>query len=57
MPQRSARIAPQFSLAKRGKVEQIVIDRDKEGALDFVKEVVKKQIDRENASKMKREGI
>ncbi len=39
------------------KVEQIVIDRDKEGALDFVREVVKKQIDRENASKMKREGI
>jgi len=39
------------------KVEQIVLDRDKEGALDFVKEVVKKQIDRENASKMKREGI
>ena len=39
------------------KVEQIVIDRDKEGALDFVKEVIKKQIDRENASKMKREGI
>jgi len=25
--------------------------------LDFVKEVVKKQIDREDASKMKREGI
>ncbi|MDP3041832.1 MAG: hypothetical protein Q8N62_03755 [Candidatus Omnitrophota bacterium] len=39
------------------KVEQIVIDRDKEGALDFVKEVIKKQIDRENASKMKRENI
>ena len=39
------------------KVEQIVIDRDKEGALDFVKEVIKKQIDRENASRMKREGI
>ena len=39
------------------KVEQIVLDRDNEGALDFVKEVVKKQIDRENASKMKREGI
>ena len=39
------------------KVEQIAIDRDKEGALDFVKEVVKKQIDREDASKMKREGI
>ena len=39
------------------KVEQIVIDIDKEGALDFVKEVIKKQIDRENSSKMKREGI
>jgi hypothetical protein len=39
------------------KVEQIVIDRDKDGALDFVKEVIKKQIDREEASKMKREGI
>ena len=39
------------------KVEQIVLDRDKEGALDFVKEVIKKQVDRENASKMKRQGI
>lgn len=39
------------------KVEQIIIDRDKDGALDFVKEVIKKQIDKENASKMKREGI
>jgi len=39
------------------KVEQIVIVRDKEGALDFVKEVIKKQIDREDASKMKRQGI
>ena len=39
------------------KVEQIVIDRDKEEALNFVREVIKKQIDRENASKMKREGI
>ena len=39
------------------KVEQIVIDHDKDGAFDFVKEVIKKQIDRENASKMKREGI
>ena len=38
-------------------IEQIVIDRDKDGALDFVKEVIKKQIDKENASKMKREGI
>lgn len=39
------------------RVEQIVIDRDKDGALDFVKEVIKKQIDKENASRMKREGI
>jgi len=39
------------------KIEQIVIDRDKEEALDFVKNVIKKQIDRENASKMKRERI
>jgi len=39
------------------KIEQIVLDRDKEGALDFVKDVIKKQIDRDNASKMKRERI
>jgi hypothetical protein len=39
------------------KMEQIVLDRDKEGALDFVKDVIKKQIDRDNASKMKRERI
>lgn len=39
------------------RIEQIVIDRDKDGALDFVKEVIKKQIDKENASKMKREEI
>ena len=39
------------------KIEQIVLDHDKESALDFVKEVIKKQIDREDASKMKREGI
>lgn len=39
------------------KVEQIVIDRDQEGALDFIKEVIKQQIDRANASKMKREVI
>ena len=38
------------------KIEQILIDHDKDGALDFIKEVIKKQIDRENASKMKREG-
>lgn len=39
------------------KVEQIVLDCDKEGALIFIKEAIKKQIDRENVSKMKREGI
>ena len=39
------------------RVEQIVIDHDKEGALDFVKKVIQKQIDIENASKMKRENI
>ncbi|MFH1396963.1 MAG: hypothetical protein ABIH27_00240 [Candidatus Omnitrophota bacterium] len=39
------------------RIEQIVIDRDKDEALDLVKEVIKKQIDKKNASKMKREGI
>lgn len=39
------------------RVEQIVIDRDKDGALEFIKEVIKRQIDRENASKMKRERV
>ncbi|MFA5362152.1 MAG: hypothetical protein WC335_02750 [Candidatus Omnitrophota bacterium] len=38
-------------------IEQIVLDHDKEGALDFVKEVIKKQVDRQNASKMRREGF
>jgi hypothetical protein len=38
------------------KIEQIVIDGDKDEALGFIKEVIKKQVDRENASKMKREG-
>lgn len=38
------------------KVEQIVLDQNKDEALNFVKEVVKRQIDKENASKMKREG-
>ena len=38
------------------KIEQIVIDGDKDEALNFIKEVIKKQVDRENASKMKREG-
>ena len=35
------------------RVEQIVLDCDKEEALVFVKDVIKKQIDRQNASKMK----
>ena len=35
------------------RVEQIVVDHDKEGALDFVKEVIKKQIDKGSATKMK----
>jgi hypothetical protein len=39
------------------RIEQIVLDNDKEDALLFVKEVIKKEIDKENASKMKREGI
>lgn len=39
------------------KVEQIVIDRDKDAALEFIREVIKRQIDRENASKMKRERV
>jgi len=38
-------------------MEQIVLDRDKEGAFDFVKDVIKKQIDRGNAAQMKRERI
>lgn len=38
-------------------IEQIVLDRDKDSAFNFVKDVVKKQIDRENVSRMKREKI
>ena len=38
------------------RIEQVVIDHDKDGALDFVKEVIKRQVDKDNASKMKREG-
>ena len=38
------------------KIEQIVLDNDTEGALSFIKEVVKKGIDRESNSKMKREN-
>jgi hypothetical protein len=39
------------------RIEQIVLDNDTGGALNFIKEVVKKEIDRENNSKMKRENI
>jgi len=39
------------------RIEQIGPDRDKDEALDFIKEVIKKQIDKGNASKLKREGI
>ena len=39
------------------RVEQIILDRDKEEAFAFVKEVIKRQIDRGNASKMRRENI
>ena len=38
------------------RLEQIVIDNDKDGALVFIKEVVKKEVDRINASKMQREN-
>jgi hypothetical protein len=38
------------------KIEQIVLDQDAEGALAFIEEVVKKGIDRENNSKMKKEN-
>ena len=38
------------------RVEQIILDRDKEEAFAFVKEVIKRQIDRQNASKMRREN-
>jgi len=38
------------------RVEQIVIDHDEDGALDFVRDVIKRQIDKDSASKMKREG-
>ena len=39
------------------RIEQIVLDRDKDEALDFIKEVIKKQIDKKTLQKMKREGI
>jgi len=37
------------------KIEQIVLDRDAEAALVFIEQVIKKEVDRVNVSKMKRE--
>ena len=37
------------------KIEQITLDHDAEAALVFIKQVIKKEVDRANASKMKRE--
>jgi hypothetical protein len=39
------------------RIEQIVLDRDKEDALLFVRDVIKKTLDKEKASQMKRENI
>ena len=39
------------------RIEEIVLDQNKEDAFLFIKEVIKKVIDRENASKLKRENI
>lgn len=38
------------------RVEQIAIDGDRDDALLFIKEVVKREIDRESAAKMRREN-
>ncbi|MCX5704387.1 MAG: hypothetical protein NT066_07875 [Candidatus Omnitrophica bacterium] len=37
------------------RVEQIIIDRDKDDALAFIKNVIKKQIDGQNASGIRRD--
>jgi len=39
------------------RVEQIVLDHDKDDAFLFVRDVIKKALDKENASQMKRENI
>ncbi|MBU4251372.1 MAG: hypothetical protein KKC39_02470 [Candidatus Omnitrophica bacterium] len=39
------------------RVEQIVLDHDKDDAFLFVRDVIKKAIDKEKASQMKRGGI
>jgi hypothetical protein len=38
------------------RMEQIVIDHDKDDAFAFVKEVIKKRVDGENAAQMRREN-
>ena len=37
------------------RIEQITLDHDAESALVFIEKVIKKEVDRANASKMKRE--
>jgi len=39
------------------RIEQIVLDHDKEDAFLFIKDVIKKAIDKQNASQMKREIV
>ena len=39
------------------RIEQIVLDHDKEDALLFIRDVIKKAIDKQNASQMKREIV
>ena len=38
------------------RIEQIVLDHDKDDALLFIKEVIKKSVDRDDNSRMKREN-
>ena len=39
------------------RIERIVLDHDKDDAFIFVRDVIKKALDKENASRMKRENI
>lgn len=39
------------------RIERIVLDHDRDDALLFVRDVIKKTIDKEKASQMKRENI
>lgn len=39
------------------RIEQIVLDYDKEDAFLFVRDLIKKALDREKISQMKRENI